>query len=231
MRSKQNQEADSAAQGKPTPTTLAAPARQRIPRHEKTAATRAAIVDAALDEFAAKGFAGTRLDDVARRAGVAKGTIYVHFRDKESLFEELVRSSLGPIVAAAEAMPDVDMPLRQFAEHFVETFAREILGTRRRDVLRLIITEGPRFPALAHIYYRLVVQRALRLLRARVRRAVERGEVHSDALERFPQLLVAPAFIALVWQSLFAAFEPLDVATMLRTHVDLLFKAIERKDG
>jgi AcrR family transcriptional regulator len=218
MRSKQNQEADSAAQGKPTPTTLAAPARQRIPRHEKTAATRAAIVDAALDEFAAKGFAGTRLDDVARRAGVAKGTIYVHFRDKESLFEELVRSSLGP-------------PLRQFAEHFVETFAREILGTRRRDVLRLIITEGPRFPALAHIYYRLVVQRALRLLRARVRRAVERGEVHSDALERFPQLLVAPAFIALVWQSLFAAFEPLDVATMLRTHVDLLFKAIERKDG
>lgn len=202
-----------------------------MPRHEKTAATRSAIVEAALDEFAAKGFAGARLDDVARRAGVAKGTIYVHFRDKESLFEELVRSSLGPIVAAAEEMPDADMPLRLFATQFIETFAREVLGTRRRDVLRLIITEGQRFPELAHIYYRLVVKRALLLLRARVRRAIERGEVTSDALERFPQLLVAPALMALIWQSLFAPFEPLDVSAMLRTHVDLLFAALEGRQA
>lgn len=202
-----------------------------MPRHEKTAATRSAIVEAALDEFAAKGFAGARLDDVARRAGVAKGTIYVHFRDKESLFEELVRSSLGPIVAAAEEMPDADMPLRLFATQFIETFAREVLGTRRRDVLRLIITEGQRFPELAHIYYRLVVKRALLLLRARVRRAIERGEVTSDALERFPQLLVAPALMALIWQSLFAPFESLDVSAMLRTHVDLLFAALEGRQA
>lgn len=202
-----------------------------MPRHEKTAATRSAIVEAALDEFAAKGFAGARLDDVARRAGVAKGTIYVHFRDKESLFEELVRASLGPIVAAAEEMPDADMPLRLFATQFIETFAREVLGTRRRDVLRLIITEGQRFPELAHIYYRLVVKRALLLLRARVRRAIERGEVTSDALERFPQLLVAPALMALIWQSLFAPFESLDVSAMLRTHVDLLFAALEGRQA
>ena len=79
--------------------------------------------------------------------------------------------------------------------------------------------------------YRLVVKRALLLLRARVRRAIERGEVTSDALERFPQLLVAPALMALIWQSLFAPFEPLDVSAMLRTHVDLLFAALEGRQA
>ena len=66
-------------------------------RAQKSAARREAILSAALDEFSAQGFAATRLDDVARRAGVAKGTIYLHFRDKEALFQELIRSVLGPV--------------------------------------------------------------------------------------------------------------------------------------
>lgn len=201
----------------------------RPTRSEKSAATRAAILEAALDEFSAKGFAGARLDDVARRAGVAKGTIYVHFRDKETLFQELVRAYLGPVVALAEAAPAQEMPLRAFAEEFVATFVREIYGTRRKDVLRLILSEGSRFPQLAHIYYRDVIKRALAALRTVVRRAVERGEVASDALERFPQLLIAPALVALVWESLFARFEPLDADALMRTHLDLLFTALERK--
>lgn len=202
--------------------------RAAVPRSEKTAATRAAIIDAALDEFSSKGFASARLDDVARRAGVAKGTIYVHFRDKETLFQELVRTFLGPLVAAAEAAPAADMPLRAFADQFIDRFVREIYGTRRKDVLRLVMTEGARFPQLAHIYYREVIKRALTALRALVHRAIERGEIRSDALDRFPQLLVAPGLMAVMWDALFARFEPLDVGAMMRTHVDLLFTALER---
>ena len=203
--------------------------RPRNNREERSAATREAILAAALDEFTARGFAATRLDDVAHRAGVAKGTIYVHFRDKVTLFEELVRSALGPVVAAAESAPMADMSLRLFAERLIDTFVREIYGTRRKDVLRLIITEGERFPQLAHIYYREVIARALKVLRGVVQRAVERGEVGDDALLHFPQLLIAPGLVAVIWDALFARFEPLDVPAMMRRHLDLLFEALERR--
>src|SRR5215207_1657420 len=102
--------------GQPTPPQGVQRRARNSRRHEKSAATREAILAAALDEFTARGFAAARLDDVARRAGVAKGTIYVHFRDKVTLFEELVRSALVPVIAAAESAPMADMPLRLFAE-------------------------------------------------------------------------------------------------------------------
>jgi AcrR family transcriptional regulator len=203
--------------------------RVRVSRVKKRAVTRDAILAAALDEFSARGFAAARLDDVARSAGVAKGTIYVHFRDKETLFEELVRSALVPVIMAAEAAPTSELPLRLFAERLIDTFVREIYGTRRKDVLRLIITEGERFPQLAHIYYREVIARALTMLRGVVRRAIERGEIGDDALLRFPQLLIAPGLVAIIWDALFARFEPLDVAAMMRKHLDLLFEALESK--
>src|SRR2546421_13099427 len=81
-------------------------------RAERSAARREAILAAALDEFSASGFAATRLDDVARRAGVAKGTIYLHFSDKEALFQELVRSALVPILTVLEAAPVAEIPIR-----------------------------------------------------------------------------------------------------------------------
>src|ERR1700739_1932374 len=112
---------------------------------------REAILAAALDEFSAAGFAAARLDDVARRAGVAKGTIYLYFRDKESLFQELVRSMLSPIIGALEAKPMADLPARMGAECIADIFVREIFETKRKDVIRLIITEGQRFPKLAEV--------------------------------------------------------------------------------
>jgi AcrR family transcriptional regulator len=191
-------------------------------RRKRSAATREAILAAALDEFSARGFAATRLDDVARRAGVAKGTIYVHFRDKETLFEELVRSYLGPVVGLLATVPDEDLPVRAFAERLIDTFVREVLGTRRKDVLRLVLTEGARFPELARIHYREVISRALPFVREGLRRAHARGELESDALVRFPQLLVAPGVMVVIWDALFARFEPLDAAALMRAHLDLI---------
>jgi AcrR family transcriptional regulator len=193
------------------------------PRAERQALRREAILAAALDEFSARGFAATRLDDVAKRADVAKGTIYLYFRDKESLFQELVRSTLSPIVGRIEAAPMIDLPARQVVEAIADMFVREVFGTRRKDVIRLIITEGQRFPKLAEIYYHEVIGRVLPVMRALMTRAVKRGELPNDALARFPQLLVAPAMVALVWNGLFGRFAPIDIREILRAHIDMLF--------
>jgi AcrR family transcriptional regulator len=184
---------------------------------------REAILMAALEEFSASGFAATRLDDVARRAGVAKGTIYLYFSDKESLFQELVRAMLGPLVGMIEAAPMADLSARAVAEAIAELFVSEIFGTRRKDVIRLIIAEGQRFPKLAEFYYREVIERVVTAVRALLTRAVARGELSNDALVRFPQLLIAPALVAIVWNGLFDRFSPLDIRELMRAHVDLLF--------
>ena len=215
----------------PRPKTIVAGTRVRSrsrkgvqgARAEKSAARRAAILAAALDEFSARGFAATRIDDVAHRARVAKGTIYLHFRDKEALFQELVQTMLVPLVSAMEAPPAADIPIRTLLNGFIELFVREIYGTKRRNVLRLVMTEGPRFPRLAEFYYRAVVERAIAAMRALIERAMQRGEIAHDALLKFPQLIVAPGIVAIIWSGLFDRFAPLDVAAMMRAHLDVLF--------
>lgn len=208
------------------------PARRQTTREkwaERRAARREAILAAALDEFAERGFEGARLEDVARRAGVAKGTIYLYFADKDSLFQDLVRSAITPFIATLEAARSVDMPLRAVCERLVSSFAQEVLGTRRRDIVRLVLTEGHRFPKLAKFYYHEVPERAFNAVRSLVKRGIERGELADDTLEKFPQLVISPVLLAVVWQGLFGKFAPLDVEGMLRAHFNLLFKAIERR--
>jgi AcrR family transcriptional regulator len=186
-------------------------------------ARRAAILAAALEEFTARGYEGARLDDVARRAGIAKGTIYLYFTDKEALFQDLVRSMVHPVLGTLEKLREVDIPARVLVETLLATFVREVYGTRRKDIIRLILSEGPRFPAIAEFYYREVVARVLAIVRPILTRAAERGELPDDALARFPQLIIAPMLVGIVWHGLFDKFEPLDVAAMARAHVAILF--------
>jgi AcrR family transcriptional regulator len=193
------------------------------PRAGRRAERRQAILAAALREFSARGFAAARLDDVADAAGVAKGTIYLYFHDKEALFRDLIRSEMSPVVATLETALAVDLPVRAVAERAVELFVREICGTSRKDIIRLIISEGPRFPKLADFYYREVLSRIIAAVRALLARALERGELRSDALIRFPQLLGAPGIVAIIWNGLFQRRDPLDVRALMRAHLDLLF--------
>jgi AcrR family transcriptional regulator len=182
-------------------------------------------VAAALKEFSARGFAATRLDDVAKRAKVAKGTIYLYFDDKETLFQELIHAELSPVVSALEHASHADIPVRALTDQLIEIFAREIFETHRKDVIRLIIAEGPRFPKLAEIYFREVIVPVMAAIRTMLKRAVERGELSSDALVRFPQLLVAPGVVAVIWHGLFDRFAPLDVRALMRAHFDLVLGA------
>jgi AcrR family transcriptional regulator len=197
-------------------------------RPKRGTSRRDVILRAALEEFSAHGFEAARLDDVARRAGVAKGTIYLYFRDKEALFLELVRAEMAPVVGALEQVAHVEAPIRMIAEQFIELFVREVVETHRKDVMRLVLSEGPRFPRLAAFYYREVLSRALTAVRRLLQRAAARGEIGNDALLRFPQLIAAPAVVAILWRALFERFEPLDVRAMLRVHFDLIFGGKER---
>jgi AcrR family transcriptional regulator len=192
-------------------------------RAARAAERRQAIMEAALDEFIARGFTATRLDDIARCAGVAKGTIYLHFKDKESMFEELIRTAIVPLIGRLTSPPLPGASVRATLEGFARTFIQEVASTRRGDIVRLIVAEGPRFPGIADFYYREVISRGLAGMRAMIELAVARGEISQPELARFPQIVVAPAIVAVIWKSLFERHAPLDALEMLRVHLDLIF--------
>jgi AcrR family transcriptional regulator len=204
----------------PTQTGRAAKPPNRAAR---AAQRRAAIIAAGLDEFTARGFAATRLDDVAKRAGVAKGTIYLHFKDKEALFQELVRTALVPLIGNLMTVPAAGGSVREILERFAETFVRDVAGTKRGDIVRLIMAEGTRFPSLADFYFREVVSRGLAGMRKLIEYGIERGEIRNARLADFPQIVIAPAMVAVMWQGLFGRHAPLDAVAMLKVHLDLIF--------
>lgn len=200
--------------------TSAAPSSKA--RKVRSAERRDAILAAALDEFSSRGFEAARLDDVARRAGIAKGTIYLYFRDKETLFQELIRTMLTPLVGTIEALGAADVPLPLLADRIVDLFVSQVYETRRKDVVRLMISEGWRFPKLAEFYYREVLSRIIAAVRSLLRRAAARGEL-PEGLADYPQIIAAPGVVAIIWSGLFERFEPIDVRAMMKTHLEMLF--------
>jgi AcrR family transcriptional regulator len=192
-------------------------------RTARAAERREAIIEAALDEFVARGFAATRLDDVAKRAGVAKGTIYLHFEDKEALFRELIHTALVPLISRLAVPPPSGGSVRDALDSFARTFVQEVIGTRRGDIVRLILAEGARFPSIADFYYREVVSRGIAGMQGLIELGIARGEIRERGLRRFPQILVAPAIVAVIWQGLFGEHAPLDAAAMFSVHLDLIF--------
>ena len=200
----------------------------RARSEEQRQAKLQAILDAALDVFADKGFADARLDDVAARAGVAKGTIYLYAKSKEALFETLIHTGIAvPIETIEEKVLALDLPAEATLRMLFAFLRQEVLGTRRKEIVRLILSEAGRFPEIAAVYYREVISRGMGLLRHIAERAVERGEFRSDALVRFPQLAIAPGIVALLWMNLFQHLDPLDVEAMFEAHLELLMRGLK----
>ena len=200
-------------------------------RAEKSAARRAAILKAALDEFCEKGFAATRVEDVAARAGVAKGTIYLNFKDKQALFEELIRSTLGAHIARLEA---VRLESGQRMRDKIEAIGLPMIEAARTgrlgELMRLMIAESGRFPRLAEFYYHEVLARAMSAIRRLAREAIREGEPAGEQLERFPQIIGAPVVVTLLWTTLFDKFAPLDSSGLLQAYLDLVFRPAAPKD-
>ncbi len=199
--------------------------RQKGLRAKQADERRLAILEAALDEFAQSGFAATKIGDVAARAGVAKGTVYLHFADKEDLFEAIVRNALSPVVTGIGAIPtDGEIKVKTLFEHFALPLMRDIVETRRGDVLRLLISEGKRFPRLALFYHAEILVPAMAHMRRLLGKAAENGELRNPAIVDFPHLVAAPMLMSVIWQGLFQRLDPLDFEALFRTHLDNIFQ-------
>ena len=213
---------------KPSSAQSGSKRRLRARSAEEREARLQTILDAALDVFSQKGFAETRLEDVAACAGIGKGTIYLYVSSKQALFEALVRSGIAAPIEALEArIIALDPPVEDTLRVLFTFLRTEVLATRRIEIVRLLIAEAGRFPEIARLYHGEVVTRGLRILRMIAERAVARGEFRSDELVRFPQLAVAPGVVAILWAHLFQPFEPLDVEAMFEAHLALLMRALK----
>jgi len=185
------------------------------------------IVAAAFEEFVTHGYSGTRLEDVAARAKVSKGLPYLYFKTKEELFKAVIRSVISPLFdAMRERMLTTDMSSEDFLKGPFLNFLQELVKSRRILIARLLIAEGPKHPELTTFYYDHVISKGRETLQAFIDRGVERGEFQPTALRDFPQLLIAPALMSVIWRMLFERNLKLDTDAMLKTHIDLMLAAI-----
>jgi AcrR family transcriptional regulator len=186
------------------------------------------IMEAALEEFAIKGFAETRLDDVASRAGISKGLVYVYFKTKQELFKAVIRSFIIPRVDAL--IREVERSRRSSEEMLrgpLLSFMKEFAKSRKRIVVRLLIAEGPKHPDLLDFYHREVISRGMRLVRLIVTRGVTSGEFRPSPYQDFPQLFVAPMLLAMIWQMLFARHQALDIDRYLDAHIAIVLQTLK----
>ncbi|MBV2185718.1 MAG: TetR/AcrR family transcriptional regulator [Rhizobium sp.] len=197
---------------------------EKIRKRRDPEERRAEILAAAFALFSERGFAATRIEDVAARAGIAKGTVYLHFPDKQALFTSLASGMASPILASMEAMAANDaIPGRVMIAGLYALAQKEILGTDRRHMLRLLLSEGQFFPVVAEFYHRNVLTVGLRLLRQVLERAAARGELRNPGIAAMPQLVFAPVLMSIIWMTLFEPYEHLDTEALFETFLETLF--------
>ena len=189
----------------------------------------AEIVAAALDCFAERGFAGTRLDDVASRAGVTKGTVYLYFANKEELFKAVVRETLLPhldrVLGDLEGTPED--PRERIRQAF-DFLSGKLLGTPLAVIPKLVIAEAGNFPEIARFHLDEVVGPVRAFLAGAIRRGVELGHFRPVEPDHTFYTLVAPLLLAAMWQNSLGPYDdrPLDGAAMIRQHLDIVFRGI-----
>ena len=189
------------------------------------------ILQAALEVFTDRGFAATKLEDVARRAGVTKGTIYLYYENKEALFKALVRGTIVPVIAKGEALAQVFTgTARDLFEQLVREYFRLVGDTQLSGIPRLMIAEAGNFPELARFYYEEVVTRGHRLMAGVLERGIKAGEFRRVNVAVATKLAMAPLMHAVVARKAFAACMPegFDVAKYLDTHIDLYLHGISK---
>ena len=189
------------------------------------------ILEAAFVEFSRNGYAMTTLDQIAERAGVTKGTIYVYFENKEHLFISMVREVTKAALDTVHEMFEThegttaDLLRTQFSfiyQHIVE-------DRRRREVLRMLIAEAPRFPELADRYHQEILRPCLDMLRQAIRRGMDRGEFRNSAIVDLPQIVIAPIALVDIWMMMFDDRQPLDMKAYFNAHLDLVLNGLLAK--
>ncbi|MGE0607747.1 MAG: TetR/AcrR family transcriptional regulator [Pirellulales bacterium] len=203
------------------------PSKKRVRRKE---ARPQELVAAAVEAFAEQGFAGTKIEDIARRAGVAKGTVYLYFATKDALFEAAVRENISPIFVKLDALAS-ERPTS--ASQLLTTVIRRVYSElienpTRRVVMQILITEGSRFPHLLQFYHDEVMAKGKQILRHVIQFGIDAGEFRSSPALAVPEIIMSPAIMAAVWKMSFECISPLDMEQFVAAHIDMVLSGLRK---
>jgi AcrR family transcriptional regulator len=204
---------------------MAKPQKQR----RAPAARPQEILDAALEQFVEKGFAATRLDDVAERAGLSKAAIYLYFADKTALFKGVVEQAVGQNLFTVQAMVAQHKgPVAPLLPMILEFMATRIETTPMASVAKLVIAESRAFPEIGRFYLDEVIGRGLPTLEKLIRRGIANGEFRKVDPAFTVRSIVGAMLLAGLWRSVFEPIggEKLDVRGLARHHADLMLHAL-----
>jgi len=197
--------------------------------HRRKSARPVEIVTAALDVFVARGFRATRLDEVARRAGVSKGTLYLYFKNKEALFRAVVREMVVPeIVRVEKHVRDYPGASADLVRDLVSRWWDTVGDSRLCGIPKLMVAESENFPELARFYNEEAVRRVRRLFASVLRRGIARGEFRPCHVAYTVRVLMAPLVFAAIYERSLRASdaEPYDPRRFLKEHVELFLRGI-----
>lgn len=202
----------------------------RRTRQRRAPAERPAeILAAALACFAEKGFAGTRLDDVAARAGLSKAGIYLYFPDKEALFVAVIEANIGTALDAAAAVIEKgELGAMATIEMMLALVTERIVGSNLPVIFKIIVGESQNFPTVGRIYRERVVERAFALLERVIAGGIARGELRAVDARHTVRSIMGPMLLAMLWRSVLEPLgaEPLDVRAFTQHHAGLMRRAL-----
>ncbi|MGB5625166.1 MAG: TetR/AcrR family transcriptional regulator [Woeseiaceae bacterium] len=185
------------------------------------------ITEAAFLVFAEKGYATARVEEVAKRAGVSKGLLYLYFKTKEELFKAVIRSVvIRRVDALLVAVEETELSSEAFIRGPLLDFMKRVPGSPIAVVIRLLISEGQRHPDLVDYYWDNVVSKGLAAIAHFVQRGVDRGEFRDTAVTQLPQLVLAPMMLSMIWKILFAK-RSLDTDKLMETQIEMLLAYIK----
>lgn len=193
----------------------------------------AEVLDAALAEFFEKGFEAARLEDIAARAGVSKGTIYLYFHSKEDVFEALVRSvPQANVEALRQVTADMSVPPEEQLERFLQMMGAFIRDESLQRFPRLVISAAGRFPKLADMYRNSVIEPGIAQLSSIIRAGVERGVFHPVDPQQAALAAMSPLLFTAIWKTTFQREnEPAFPDTnFVEQHIRSFIRGL-RKDG
>ncbi len=187
------------------------------------------ILAAALETFVEHGYAATKLEEVARRAGVTKGTLYIYFESKEALFKAVVRANVLPILVTAEQIVgDETAPPAQLLRQLVTNWWEGMNGSHLAGLPKLVMSEASNFPELAQFWFDEVVVRGRQVFAEVLRRGIERGDFLPVDVDLTVRLILAPILMAAIWNYSFQACEKraFPVEPYLETSMDIVLRGL-----
>jgi AcrR family transcriptional regulator len=190
----------------------------------------AELLDAALDVFFEKGFAAARLEDIAARAGVSKGTVYLYFSSKEDVFDALVRAIPQANVEQVRALAaDPAIPAHEMLGRVLRFVGLFLRDERMIKFPRLIVGEAGNFPKLAETYKREVIERGLGILSTLIERGIREGRFREVDARHAAYAAMAPLLFTAIWRTTFDQFEitPLDAERFIEQHIEMFLRGLK----